>query len=135
MIISLSLAVMLLANPKALPVEVTQDLVLGGPLGLFGLLIAHYFAIAVATTFALYRRSANMLLILFSLVLLAGIPDVILSLIYGDYSFKVVLFLVCVYWIPSAWAIRTLWSAKDSTISETKPDSIPLWIWFTVSES
>ncbi len=128
-IMSLGLAVMLLVNPEALPPELTQNLVLGGPLGLFGLLVAHYFATAVVTIFALYRRSTSMLLLLFMLVLFTSIPDVILSLIYGGYSFKFVLFLAFVYWFPSAWAIHTLWSAKDSTASETTTDTIPRWIW------
>ena len=71
-IMNLGLAVVLLVSPRALPPELSGNLVFGGPLGL---LVARYFATVLATIFVLYRRSASMILLLFMIRLLTNIPD------------------------------------------------------------
>ncbi len=111
-IMNLGLAVVLLVSPRALPPELSGSLVFGGPFGLLGLLVARYLATALATAFALYRRSASMMLLLFMIRLLTDIPDYTVSVISGDYLFPFVLFLIFVYWVPCVWGIRTLWRSK-----------------------
>ena len=128
-ILSLGLAVVLLANPRALPPELSGSLEFGGPFGLLGLLVARNIATALATIFALYRRSASMLLLLFMIRLLFDIPEYAVRVISGDYLFPFVLFLIVVYWVPSAWGVRTLWHADDRTKSEQTAPKLPLWIW------
>lgn len=101
----------------------------GGPFGLLGLNVARHLATALAAAFALYRRSANMMLLLFMIRILFDIPEYTFSVISGDYLFPFVLFLIFVYWVPSVWGVRTLWHTENFTVSETTTRSLPLWIW------
>ena len=128
-IMSLGIAVVLLVGPGALPPELSGSLVFGGPFGLLGLNVARHLATALAAAFALYRRSANMMLLLFMIRILFDIPEYTFSVISGDYLFPFVLFLIFVYWVPSVWGVRTLWHTADFTVSETTTRSLPLWIW------
>ena len=89
-IMSLGIAVVLLVSPGALPPELSSSLVFGGPFGLLGLNVARHLATALAAAFALYRRSANMMLLLFMIRILFDIPEYTFSVISGDYLFPFV---------------------------------------------
>lgn len=102
-ITSLALAVVLLVSPRTLLPELSGTLVFGGPQGLLGLHVARYFAFAMATSFALYRRSASMMLLMFMIRLLTDVPDYTISVISGDYQFPFVILLILIYWVPTVW--------------------------------
>lgn len=70
-------------------------------------------AAALVTLFALYRRSASMMLLMFVQRLLTDGPDFVSTLSGGEGSIlPMLLVMTVVFFGPSIWGIRTLWSAK-----------------------
>ena len=69
-------------------------------------------AAALVTLFALYRRSASMILLMFIQRLLTDGSDFVVALNRGEDYLLPLLVLTFVIIGPSVWGIRTLWLAK-----------------------
>jgi hypothetical protein len=89
----------------------TAALSLGGPLGLF---IARNVATGVATGFALYRRSPDMLLVMFVLRLVTDVLDFTHLLISGEALFPAIALWAFAFWAPTLVGIWTLWPMTTS---------------------
>ena len=110
-IFSLSFSIALIVIPGDVFPELAGKNILEEPAKIF---VYMNLVNVFATAFALYRRSASMIMLLFMIRLLTDLVDYSLSIILArDYLFPFVFFLLFVFWLPSAWGIRTLWSSRE----------------------
>ena len=93
-------------NPEMMPF----DLGGGAAVELYAI---RNMAAALVTLFALFRRSASMMLLMFIQRLLTEVPDYLTSLSEQGFSIGFLLIVIVVFVGPDIWGIRTLWSAKE----------------------
>ena len=92
-------------NPEMLPFDIGS----GDAVVLYAI---RNMAAALVTLFALYRRSASMMLLMFIQRLLTDGPDFLATLAGSESSFPMLVMMIIFFYGPSIWGIRTLWSAK-----------------------
>ncbi len=120
-VMPVGLAIALLIDPLLLPVEISQGQVFGGQFGLLGTYVARYFAVAVATSFALYQRSPSMLLLIFVIRIINDLLETSLST--SSWGLTYLLFTLFVYWLPCAFIIKNLWISASASRA-----ILPKWI-------
>ena len=69
-------------------------------------------AIGLATIFALYYHSRSMMLLMFVQRLLIDVFNLYRSISTGKPLFALIMIPI-IFWVPSIWGIRTLWSSKE----------------------
>ena len=112
-LVPLAIAAVTVFSPESLFPDLDESaLALDGPTGAYAI---RNFSAAFAMAFALFRRSPQMLLVMFVLRLATDVPDFIVAVNGGAAVFPFILLMIVVFWGPSAWAVRALWSNFEST--------------------
>lgn len=110
--VSIPLVIGIFTIFRAMDSGLTTDL--GGALAAYAF---RNIAAGLATAFALYRRSENMMLVMFVTRLLTDVPDflgiVASGMAEGLLIIPILLVMIVIFWAPSAYSIRTLWSVTD----------------------